>query len=372
MVSFDFSFYHRRYSEILSRVRKFWETPKSDYVPILQKDSGKGTFDSVCGNRELSLEVQLKGIENTLRGPTDWLPYLEPWHGVGVYADSFGCKYEWHENDAPWTRTVFKNADEVKNIKKPDIRKSEIMQMVLDTIRYFKKETGDEVPVCITDTQSPIDSAILIWEPEDFFVSCYEKPDIVHSFLNILTATIIEFTQIQIETIGDNIALPGHNLFCYPGAGGVAVSDDLLAVVGPKIYEEFAAPYNDKISEAFGGIAIHTCGNFMHNAGMLQKIKGLKMIDFAVSPSADPNPNNPEEIREIFKGSKTILRARIGGEDDFLSIVDKLYDPQLRLCVDIELADDMDVRYKNYYNVREKLESLSRKKSIEEVKGGES
>ena len=35
-----------------------------------------------------------------MEAPNDWIPYLEPWRGVGVYAEAFGRPFEWDDDPA--------------------------------------------------------------------------------------------------------------------------------------------------------------------------------------------------------------------------------------------------------------------------------
>ena len=48
------------------------------------------------------LDLELENITKMLAVDTDWVPYLEPWHGVGVYAEAFGCPFEWREGEPPY------------------------------------------------------------------------------------------------------------------------------------------------------------------------------------------------------------------------------------------------------------------------------
>lgn len=87
---------------------------------------------------------------------------------------------------------------------------------------------------------------------------------------------------------GDNKISVGGNPTPVPGKFGNGLSfdgiDDYLAVVSPFIYEEFAVPYSEKISKEFGGVFLHSCGDYTHNAKVLLKTKGLMGVDFHEFP----------------------------------------------------------------------------------------
>jgi hypothetical protein len=69
----------------------------------------------------------------------------------------------------------------------------------------------------------------------------------------------------------------------FPKESGVCLSDDLASVVSPKLYEEFAVPYLNRISDAFGGLMLHSCGNLSVNFETLRKVNNLRAIDFGIT-----------------------------------------------------------------------------------------
>jgi hypothetical protein len=68
-----------------------------------------------------------------------------------------------------------------------------------------------------------------------------------------------------------------------PEGRGIAISDDGLAVIGARLYEEFCLPYVNELSEEFGGIVIHSCGNFVHQFDNLAKVHNLRGLNFGAT-----------------------------------------------------------------------------------------
>lgn len=362
--------------EIDNRVSKFWDSPVWENVPVLQTHVGKMYTD--CRTKESAFETQIKNIEATLKTKTDYAPFLKPWHGTGVYAQAFGAPYFWKENDYPWTNFAIHSVEEARNIKKPDWRKGEITSMVIDTIKYFKKMVGDSIPISMTDTQSPFDTALLIWESESFFLACYSEPETVHKFLDIITDFKIEFSLIQAKVIGPNIARPGHNAVLsrpWGRASGIGISDDFLVTISPQFYGEFSRPYNEKMADALGGAVIHSCGVWTPKIiPAVLRTRGIMGVELAVAiggrdmlhlseACGDPNPNTPEVIRDGFKGSGVPVKARLG--DDPLEIIEKIYDPGLIFVPQIMWDEDSKKRDENYEKVHQKIYELhSRNKKL--------
>lgn len=359
----------KKIEEIDRRVEKFWNNPSWKSTPVLQVHVGKIYTD--CKTSESSFNAQIESIEETLKTKTDWAPFLEPWHGTGVYAEAFGCPYFWKENDFPWTNFAIYSIEEAKKIKKPNWKKSEMMNLVIESIRYFKKMVGEYIPISLTDTQSPLDTAMLIWETNSFFEACYDAPDVVHDLLNLITDLKIEFSQVQIKEIGSNIARPGHNAVLTRPRGkatGIGISDDFLVTVSPKFYSEFSRPYNEKIAEALGGAVIHSCGVWSKDIiAEVLKTKSLMGIELAVSEGGksslhlsqmcgDPNPNLPETVRDGFKSTGIPVKARIG--ENPLSLIEKIYHPELIFVPQIMWVDDPVERDRNYEMLHQKIEEI--------------
>lgn len=47
-----------------------------------------------------------------------------------------------------------------------------------------------------------------------------------------------------------------------PPEAGASLSADSLVMISPTFYEEFYQPYLQQIGERFGGLSVHSCGNF--------------------------------------------------------------------------------------------------------------
>ena len=314
-------------------LRFLQHTGKATDVPIVMRGSKINCFGALCRYRDKSLENQLDALEEYLHFKSDFMfGYLEPWHGVGVYAAAFGCPFMWQDNDAPQTLPIYQTGADLARLKKPDMH-CEILNMVLDTIAYFRKETHGLLDIIATDTQSPIDNASLIMDACEFFAMSITEPEELEEFLDIITTATIEFTHAQRAAAGETFAGPGHLMLSGRGIPGMALSDDNLAVCSPLSYRNTAVPTNARIAKEFGGLGIHTCGGFTQNIPDLLSIPGLTMVDCAIGHSIDPTPNDPKKVRDGFIGSGKLLKVRLRHHE-----LDKLKDivhPDLKLVVEL-------------------------------------
>jgi uroporphyrinogen-III decarboxylase len=152
------------------------------------------------------------------------------------------------------------------------------MLEVLERIQWYREVTNDQLPICLTDTQSPHDTASLLMETNNFFLECSHFHEKYKNFLHAITDLIIEFSEKQMEAIGPRLSLPGHQMLCHPDFKGISISDDNMVMLSPRTYEATSLPYLQKIAAHFGGIAVHSCGNVTHNIPNLLKIEGLESI----------------------------------------------------------------------------------------------
>ncbi len=349
--------------ELFERRKKEREQKMADFYlgdgKYLVVQNPGGSFYNKCNTVPDLVAGNLESFANWLRVDyTDDLPYLEPWFGVGVYANAFGCEYMWRENESPATHYKYLKIDEVKNIEYPDWRKSPVMQTVLNGIDSLKEQTKGQLPIALTDTQSPFDTATLILDATEFFTACYTDEEIVMDFMGKITDLIIEFSKVQIERIGKELlAKPGHLMPSGTFLNGISLSDDNLAVSSPHINQKIALPFNDKISKEFGGLAVHSCGVWAHTMKLLTQYDDIYMVECALSKECDPNPNKPSEARDALKGSGMILKTRVGGNlEEIDKILDDLAAPDLKLIV--QIAYNEEDAEKKYKFVNEKLAAI--------------
>lgn len=326
---------------------EFLHAPAVNDVPVVVR-APCNVWGVVAGNREQSLDLQLDALALSMQMQSDLLySYLEPWHGVGVYANIFGCPVNWNDFDAPQTRYLYDTVDELKGLKRPNIMDSELARMVLETIRYFRHKTGDALDICLTDTQSPNDTASLILDTCEFFVAGLREPERIAPFMDMITDVMIEFSDMQYEEMGPTATHPGHIMLSTRQMPGISISDDNMSVISQPTYRNSALIYNNKLSDHFGGLAIHTCGNFVQNYATAKETRNLTMIDCAVA-GVDPSPNDAAKLSAAFANTGIVIKARIGAEEVNWSGLDDLIRPDLKLIIQIESDGDV-AKYNQVY-----------------------
>ena len=270
------------------------------------------------------LAAQLEEIagQSKLRG--DLVPALCPTFGVIAIPSAFGAEVVWWENDFPAVRPVAGlEAPARRRLKKPDITDGELGR-ILATTRIFLERTEGRMPIRLADIQGPLDNAALIMGHTAFLESLITAPREVHALLDMITDLMIEFASAQrgiVRAAGAEFVPSGFQPWLPDGAG-ISVANDVAVMLSPELHDEFGVPYLDRLSGAFGGVYIHSCGDWTHLFSSLEKVRGLRGLEFGGSEAPY------DKVLARF-GGRTVLACRVGlhrdirfaGMADFVSRV---------------------------------------------------
>jgi hypothetical protein len=253
------------------------------------------------------LNAQLAEIEDQIALKGDFVPGLCPAFGVVNIPAAFGCEVVWWEDNFPSVRPLSLDSPEnVYAISKPTLS-SGIIGRILDYTRYFIAETGGRLPIRLTDIQGPLDSAALIMGHTEFLATLKTNPREAHHLLRMITDFTIECARAQRQTVLSGGAEFVPSLFqpWMPDGFGISVSNDACVMISAEEHDEFCLPYLNLISDAFGGLYVHSCGNWVHQLPSLEKIINLRGLEFGITET----PFDP--VAERF-GGRLVLACRVG------------------------------------------------------------
>jgi hypothetical protein len=211
----------------------------------------------------------------------DTVPYFMPWFGTGVLASAFGCRIKpatGHGDDPGVISSSIDTPSDIAHMKLPDPCQAGDMPRVIKFMEYARQFS--DLPVGLTDINSPLCTAAQICGYDNLFVWMYEEPDAVHELLAIITQTLIRWVKIQKEIIGEPLNQSnGLQGVWSPSGNGIWLSDDDLVSIGPELYDEFFVPHYSRIFETFGGGTIHFCGKGNHQLDNLLNIKNIRAVN---------------------------------------------------------------------------------------------
>jgi len=226
-------------------------------------------------------EYQLRKIEHHLQVFDDaYIPFLHPWYGVGVVPTALGCQFRFPARGDPvLTSTVLKSPGDIGRVRKPDPHRDGLMPKVLETIDYMVENTP--LPVCITDTQGPLNIALGLCGVENLYIWMCTEPEGAHRIMAFCTEVLIDWIKVQKEhaRLETRRGAWPHGIWLPEGFGGVCLSDDDCTTLSPDLYAEFVVPYNSRVLREFGGGTIHFCGTAAHQIENFLRTDGLTGIN---------------------------------------------------------------------------------------------
>lgn len=268
---------------------------------------GLDTVKARLQDPEKFLHAQLEEIDSQSRLKGDYVPTLCPALGVIGIPSAFGCEVVWWENDFPAVRPCLAgDPNNAYDMPEPTLSGGELGR-ILEYTQYFLEKTGGSVPIRLTDIQGPLDSAALIFGHTSFLPAMYTNRREVHHLLQKVTDLTIAFAERQRELVRSRGAEFVPSMFqpWIPDGFGISVSNDECALLSSDLHDEFGVPYLNQISDAFGGIYVHSCGQWAHQVPSLKNIHNLRGLEFGASEA----PYQP--ILREFSG-KVVLAVRVG------------------------------------------------------------
>jgi len=329
---FDIAKYQDYEASLLESNRAFWASDSG--IAVYRRFRVPEVFSYACKDMKLSLELQLGALTESMKFKADIANFLEPWYGFAAAASAFGVDYDWPQGQAPAIKPPFKTLEEALSHGVIPIEQSPIGKHSLEMIEYFLDKTQGKIPLSLADAACGIDTASLLIDINNFFLSFFDNPDGLKQLFATIVELLVDFVKKQTELIGDALVMPGHGFASSRSFTGLGMSGDVIMMLSPQQYCEFEAPFMTKAGEPFGGAVFHSCGNWSPKISAVKKIKNLVMVDGAFSAETDPDPNPAEPFADAFAATKVAVNARIVGDSVVvLEKVKKLWKPGMKLIV---------------------------------------
>ncbi len=196
-----------------------------EYREIRQSVSG---FMDLCQNPELACEVTMQPLR---RFDLDAAILFSD---ILTIPDAMGLGLHFVAGEGPKFHNPIKDAADVKALKK--VSADSELSYVTDAVCHIKKALKDSLPL-IGFSGSPWTLATYMVEggPSKNFSKIkrmlYQRPDLLHQILSVLTDSVIDYLNAQIEC----------------GANCVMLFDSWGGVLTPTAYEQFSLQYMEKI-----------------------------------------------------------------------------------------------------------------------------
>ncbi|MCD6121398.1 MAG: hypothetical protein J7K04_06145 [Spirochaetales bacterium] len=307
-----------------------------------------------CRDMQYSLSLQLGALTESMKYKMDIPNFLEPWYGIGTVASAFGIEYYWEEDNAPAIKAPFSSIDEALSYDIKPVDKTAIGMQTLRMIEYFLDKTKGEIPISLTDTQSPYNIASYLIETNSFYMATYDNPDKLQELESVITELSIDFNRKQIELMKNApLVWPGHGFTSSRYFQGIGMSDDNMIMLSPEDYIKYEIPHINRLGKEFNGVAFHSCGNWSNKIEAVKKIENLKFIDGAFTIETDPDPNPAEPFGTGFPDTGIVVNARmVGSVDTVVERVNELWSKGMK-CIIVTYLNTPEEQEDAYKKIHE-------------------
>ena len=215
-----------------------------------------------------------------------YMPNLKPNMGIGTLATAFGCPMKIVDDADPWVGHLVSNQDPgaARRIRKPDTASHPIYARMIQRLAFL--QANSPLPLRLVNVASPMVTASMIWDYTDLMMALLQYPAEVHALLEVITEATIDYVRLQLRHI-KNLSTMGHEPEIVPREVGLRISDDTAALLSPKLYLEFAARYNGRLAEAFGGVVVHSCGDCSRVVAAMLEVPGLRGLELTIPQNTD-------------------------------------------------------------------------------------
>jgi hypothetical protein len=268
---------------------------------------GVGTVRERLQDPARFLQAQLEEVEGQIKLPGDAIPSVCPAFGVVGIPSSFGCEVVWWDDNLPAVRPLAEvDPSDILSISKPSVHDGELGRVLHYTDEFIRLTRG-RIPIRLTDIQGPLDSAALIVGHTEFLGLMMTDRDAAHHLLRVVTDLAIDLVKTQRSAVKDRGVefIPSMFQPWIPDGTGVSVSNDECVMISAAMHSEFSVPYINMLSEEFGGVMVHSCGDWTHQFESLDRVRNLRGLEFGSTEA-------PFERVFGHFGDRTVLACRIG------------------------------------------------------------
>ena len=203
--------------------------------------------------------------------PSWWVEY-----GMAIEPSALGAKVVFHAHQTPSVSPVLFRLSDVQSVPPVTPRTDGLMAFAL---RLYERQlprirdAGFTVPV--VSARGPLCTAAFFRGLNDFMTDVVDDPAGVHALLELTTGLTIDWLRVQADVIGESVE-------------GLFILDDIVGLLSPSLYRDFAHPYLCRIFGAFPKEWVKIYHNDANVATLVEDLAttGLDVLNWGKSPDA--------------------------------------------------------------------------------------
>jgi hypothetical protein len=191
-------------------------------------------------------------------------------YGASAIAAIYGIPIRYENNQWPASEHHYLSNKEIQNLVPPDLNNNLFFQSLMDQVDWIGLHEG--IIAGYMNWQGVLNNAQRL-RGQDLFIDMYIAPEITRHLLDCVCTTMIEAAKML-----------HHKKKKYENElSFFTVSNCLVKMIDPELYEEFLLPFDQKISNAFDLIGIHNCSwSATPYLDHYSKISGVAYIDMGM------------------------------------------------------------------------------------------
>ncbi len=169
-----------------------------------------------------------------------WIPGFWVEYGMAVEPSAFGSRLVWHHDQPPSMEPVRGGLGTLVGMEPPDPQRHGLMPLILQ--RYVDAELrllSEDINIKMVAARGPLAIASWLVGISEILIALKQEPKACSQLLDMLTDTVIAWLRAQLGVLRS--------------PEGILLLDDMVGMLSPKMFEQFARPYYTRIFGAFDG-----------------------------------------------------------------------------------------------------------------------
>ena len=234
-----------------------------------------------------------------------WIPGYWIEYGMAAEPSAFGARIIWHRDQPPAIEPVRGGLRVLADIEPPDPEQHGLMPLVLQ--RYLdaeKRLLPEEGSIKMVAARGPFAVAGWLLGITELLIAMKKEPEATRRLLDTLTTTISCWLRAQLDVLR--------------APEGILVLDDIVGMLSPRLFEQYARPVMTRLFAAFDGL-IKVYHNDMPCPHLLAPMSDLGFNVFNFSHTIDIAGAQAQMPSIALMGNVPPLEVMVRGTPDHVT-----------------------------------------------------